>query len=516
MLLDKLEAENRATRRRRLQLAGIFLGGGFVLGLFLLAVVAVWPRAEQAGPDEDVVRADNTPVARTEAPTNPDNLRASPSREDMPPVEAPDGSAGTSPEADAAVAEDSDAAREAFKTAIVSFQRDLEPEVLKPAFADWNATAQSEIMGLRDKAFEQFAQGRHADALASLNAASQRAEAELEARDDAFTAAMNGAQAAYDADSHRQAVSEIDRALQLKPDSDAAQTLNTRIAKLPEVLSALSRAAVSRVENDLVAEEAHLTTALELDPSRSELAERRTEIQIALKDREFSARIESGLQNVLAQRLDGARSDLRAARAIYPDRSETGVLNARVEALAEQLEFERLLADARAARQSDNWVAAEDLYARAGAIVPDDPQVAGGYELAGNINRLRNDLGKFLDQPERLASEAVAGNASDLVSRARDVSDLSPALARNAAAVANLIEAYATKVSVRILSDGVTRISVRGVGQVGVTTDRTIQLRPGSYTFEGTRAGFRSKLVSVDIPPGTDGLVLEIYPDEPI
>lgn len=500
MLLDKLEEENRATRRRRLLLLGIFLGGGFVLGLFLLAVVAVWPGVEQAGPDADIVRAANTPATRAETPA----------------AEVRIGPAEAASEADVADAEDAEVARDAFKTALTSFQNDLKPEVVEPAFAVWDATAQREILSLRDKAFELFAQGQYADALASLNAASQRAEDELAARDNAFTAALDGAQAAYDADNHEQAVSEIDRALQLKPASDTAQVLKTRIAKLPDVLSAIGKAEISRVENNLEAEEAHLTTALELDPSRSELAERRTEIRVALKDREFSARIESGLQNVLAQRLSRARSDLRTARAIYPDRAETGVLNAKVAVLAEQLKFEGLMADARAARQSDNWVAAEDYYAQAGAIVPDDPQVTGGYELAGNINRLRDDLGKLLDRPERLASESVADNASNLVSRARDVAELSPALARDTAAVAKLIEAYAAKVPVRILSDGVTRISVRGVGQVGATTDRTIELRPGSYTFEGTRAGFRSKLVSVDIPPGTEGLVLEIYPDEPI
>ena len=82
--------------------------------------------------------------------------------------------------------------------------------------------------------------------------------------------------------------------------------------------------------------------------------------------------------------------------------------------------------------------------------------------------------------------------------------------------MSDIVAAYDTKVAVRILSDGQTKISVRGVGQVGATLDRTIELRPGSYTFEGVRAGFRSKLMKVDIPPGTEEIVLEIYLDERI
>lgn len=516
MLLDKLEAENRATRRRRLQLAGIFLGGGFVLGLFLLAVMAVWPRADGNRPEAEILRVDNTPVARADTPSAPDDIRPSPEPEEAPSAERLTDATGPAPDKGTIVAEDADADREAFKAAVTRFQNELEPEILAPPFAVWNARAQFEILAKRDKAFELFALGKYPDALATLEAAAQQAQAELQARDAAFADALKEAETAYKADDHAGAVSAIDRALQLQPESGPAQNLNTRIAKLPEVLAAIGKAAVSRVENNLEAEEAHLTTALELDPSRSELTERRSDVRTTLKERAFSARIESGLQNVLAQRLEPARSDLRAAREIYPDRSETGVLAAKVETLAEQLKFERLMAEAAAARRSDDWVAAEDLYAQAGAIVPDDPQVNGGYELAGSINRLRDQLGGLLDQPERLASESVAESASELISRARDISELSPTLARETSEVAKLVEAYATKVPVRILSDGVTRISVRGVGQVGVTTDRTIELRPGSYTFEGTRAGFRSKLVSVDIPPGIEGLVLEIYPDEPI
>ncbi len=233
------------------------------------------------------------------------------------------------------------------------FQNELEPEILAPPFAVWNARAQSEILAQRDKAFELFALGKYPEALASLEAAAQQAQAELQARNAAFADALNGAETAYKVDDHEAAVAAIDRALQLQPESGAAQTLNTRIAKLPEVLSAIGKAAVSRVENNLGGSE-RFDDRLNSNRSWSELAERRTDWTI-LTERAFSARIESGLQNVLTQRLKPARSDLRAAREIYPDRSETGVLAAKVKALGEQLKFERLMAEAAAARRSDDW-----------------------------------------------------------------------------------------------------------------------------------------------------------------
>lgn len=516
MLLDKLEEENRATRRRRLQLAGVFVGGALFLGLFLVAAMVVSPGNDEPASDPEIVRADNNPVVRVENNVPDEVTRPSPASP------GPDETMETSPAAGSGddVVPDPDetdtVARDAFKAAVVSFQKELEPEIMKPAFAVWNEAAQRDVLAERDRAFEAFSQGRYADALTSLEAAAKRASEELKARDAAFETALNAAQSAFNADNHEEAVPEIDRALELKPDSVDAAELNTRITELPAVLSAIGKASVARVENNLEVEEEHLTTALTIDPSREELASRREVIRTTLREQTFSAQIESGLGNLLARRLEPARSNLRQARTIYPDRSETQLLSSKIAVLAEQLEFENLMRSANMARQSDDWRAAEDYYARAGAIVGDDPQVTGGYELAGDINRLGSELAKILDAPERLSSEAVAGKAAEQVSRARDLAELSPALANEAGKVAKLLEEYGTKVSIRILSDGITRISVRGVGQVGTTTDRTIQLRPGSYTFEGTRAGFRSKLIEVDIPPGIEGLVLEIYPNEPV
>ncbi|MEP4886942.1 MAG: hypothetical protein ABJ215_11285, partial [Alphaproteobacteria bacterium] len=92
----------------------------------------------------------------------------------------------------------------------------------------------------------------------------------------------------------------------------------------------------------------------------------------------------------------------------------------------------------------------------------------------------------------------------------------SPRLAAQADSLAGVVAAYAVKMPVRIVSDGKTNITVRGVGIVGKITERTIELRPGRYTFEGVREGFQAVLVRVDIAPGQADLVLEIVPDERI
>jgi len=520
MLLYKLEEANRATQRRRLLLVAGFFGVIAFLGLFLLVVFVLQPGGGASAPDS-ALRMDGSPITRT-----PDPETTSAAKNDV--GTKPDrklgaqstGETSLSPETPAETQLKDEAAdtlaRDQFKEAIVAFQRDVEPGITDPAFAQWSAETQNELLASRDEAFEFFSRGQYAEALTRLKAVSDRAKQELAARDAAFAAALAKAQAFYDADDHEQAADSIARARQLNPESEDAQNLEARVTRLPDVLAAINKAAVARIENDLDGEDRHLSAALSLDPARTELADRQTQIRTQLQESRFATQIESGFRNVLSRKLRAAQTNLKNARAIYSGRSEVNLLAQKINALDQKLKFEALMAQANSARAADDWVAAEDFYAQAGALVADDPKVVGGFQLAGEVNRLHKELERILGAPERLSSTAVADNAKGLVSKAGEVSELSPSLAQASRKVARLIDEYAQKVSIRILSDGVTRISVRGVGQVGVTTDRTIQLRPGSYVFEGARAGFRSKLIPVDILPGTEGLVVEIYPNEPV
>ncbi|MDE0780691.1 MAG: hypothetical protein OSB67_08050 [Alphaproteobacteria bacterium] len=525
MLLDKLEEENRATQRRRLVFVAGFAGVALFLGLLFVAVVFVWPSINARSMTSDVMRGDMTPVAKTkrlEIPTaelteneaqpagSSDVTRLRLQSELVPDALTPDGlrvEAGR-------VADYT--SRDQFKDAIGLFQKDIEPELTNPAFAEWNTMAQRDLLVGRDEAFELFVQGKYGEALTKLNAVSEAAKQEISARDDAFQTALNDARSAFEVDSYEKASVGMSRALQLKPDSQEAKQLDEKITKLPAVLTAIGKAAVARVENNLEKEDRHLTTLLSLDPSRTDQAARRAEIRTRMRGTRFANQVVSGMKNVLSQKLSAARENLKTARGIYADRRETKLLSEKIDALADQLQFEKVMAVANAARTADDWEKAEDFYARAGALVADDPNVVGGYHLAGEINQLRRELGRILATPARLAYEPLAQKAAELVSKAKNLAELSPFLSRQSDKVADLIKAYDQKVSIRILSDGLTRITVRGVGQVGATTDRTIQLRPGSYTFEGARAGFRSKLIQVDILPGIEGLVVEIYPNEPV
>ncbi|MBT3400303.1 MAG: hypothetical protein HN420_09955, partial [Rhodospirillaceae bacterium] len=342
------------------------------------------------------------------------------------------------------------------------------------------------------------------------------AEKALAARAQAFNDAFAAAEAAHDDDSYDAAALAIDRALNIRPDSAPAAALKLRIDALPALLAKIEDAAVARVENNLDAERAHLEAALAIDPNRDALAARLNEVRRLLREARFAGHIVAGLTDVDARRLASAQRNLDDARAIYPDRAEVDVLDEKIAGLELALLIERLTATARAAAQGDDWATAEQSYIQVRRLAPANRDITDGLALAQMINALHARAARHLAAPARLASEAVAADAGSVVDAVGPLRGDSPRLAAQADVLADLVAAYGVKVPVRIVSDGKTDITVRGVGIVGKITERTIELRPGQYTFEGIREGFQAVLVRVDIPPGQADMVLEIVPDERI
>ncbi len=409
-----------------------------------------------------------------------------------------------------------DEQRDQFKAALAVFENDVAPKIQTGAFAAWNATAQHTIISAKDAAIGAFSTGTYGDALQTLARATDQAATEITARDTAFDAALNDAQQFAAADNVDQARVAIAEALRLKPDHAAAMTLNDKIERLPDVLDLIGRTAVARAENDFAGEAALLRQTLEIDPTRPGIVARLKTVQAAIREAHFNDSIAAGLQYVAARDLSGARQSLAAAEAIFHGRDELSILQSKVDALAHTLKLEKLLRDATAAAIADDWPRAGRYYAEVIAIQPDSGAAQKGQARANTINDIHAALRSHLNAPQRLGAANISAAAKATIDRAQMYFSDSPSLAADSVKLADALDAYATPVPVIVLSDGATNISVRGVGQVGVVERKVISLTPGRFTFEGTRNGYRSKLVNLDIAPGDVNVTIMIACDEPI
>jgi tetratricopeptide (TPR) repeat protein len=494
MLQEKLEQESRAAQRRRMQIVIGIAASVAVIGLAYGGIVLLRPSTDVTNAPE---ASQTAPEAVSRTPSVVPEVVSSA------PVVAPDEAA-------------SEAARDQFKLDLAAFQSALEPMVTHDDFARWDAAAQRRILDGKEMAISLFSEGTYIAAVTELAAARATAEQALAAREQAFNDALAAAGAAHGDDNYDTASLAIDRALMIRPNSAPAAALKQRIDALPALRAKIEDAAVARVENNLEGERRHLEAALAIDPGRRELVPRLADVRRLLREARFAGHIVAGLTHVEARALTSAQSSLDEAREIYPDRAEVDVLDKKIAGLEIELLIERLTATARAAADADDWATAEQTYIQLRRLAPADRAVTDALARAEMINQLHARAARHLAAPGRLGSVAVAGEASSILDAVVPLRAASPRLAAQADALAGLVAAYGVKVPVRIVSDGKTNITVRGVGIVGKITERTIELRPGQYIFEGIREGFQAVLMRVDIPPGQADLVLEIVPDERI
>jgi hypothetical protein len=525
MLQQKLEDASKLARRRRLQAIAAISGAVIFVTLFVSGVitldfsifsdtseakkavtVAATKPAAQApttGMSEAGIGTINTDPALDQVRKGPENIEGPTQRSEL---------------SDPIAVEPTnvDEIRERFKTDLRAFEERISPEIEAPAFKQWDEAGFNNVQLAKDAAISAFSAASYQSALEKMSDATKRGEELIEKRNAEFDAAFLAARESLESDDYEKGSIEIGKALLLKPNAVDAFALKTKVDRLPDILKAVEKAAIARVENNLAAELESLAAVLQLEPDRPGIAERHTEVEQQIKEEKFASYIQRGLDSVDQQNLSGAQTNLKKARAIFSNKSEINLLANRTEVLRKELHAKELISQAIAATKKDDWLTAEKLFNDAGKVLPDNKDATDGAQLAHTINGYRAELTKQLQTSHRLSSSNVSEIVTDLIANAEVYAAFSPKLASQVATLKELQSAYALPVPITVLSDGDTKVTVRGVGVVGVTKVKVIQLKPGSYTFEGARPGFKSKLLRLDVPPGTESLSIKVVCDERI
>jgi len=404
--------------------------------------------------------------------------------------------------------------RDKFKQALSIFNSKLLPAIEKEGFSAWNPAIQDKIISSRDEAVSAFVTGEYETALNRITYAAERANKELLAHEEQLQQSIDSAERALLNDNYEVALTSVENALRLSPGNEEVATLKTKINNLPKVLSLSEQAERARGENNLVGEEDFLRRLLILDPSRTELKKRYGDVSSIIREEKFSQFIEDGLGYIDQRQLSNAQNNLQMATQIFSSRDEITLLTEQVESLKQELDAESQINKGLAASSKDDWSAAAQYFGKAKKIHPKSKDALDGLRLSNTIIQLQNETVKHLSAPHRLSSENVAATVTDLLEKSKVFGTFSKLLSENSNQLSELLRTYSKHVSVVVISDGLTDVSVRGVGEVGKTNRHTIELKPGIYSFEGKRSGFRSKIVKIKVPPGTSTVIVEIICDE--
>lgn len=406
--------------------------------------------------------------------------------------------------------------RQEFIDRLQRYEEGLEVAISDANLESWKAGKKQELASLKESAIEAFSKADYASALTKIAQLESDAEKTLAERDTLFSGAMDAALKALAADDVTIGKLYITKALLITPDNQQAQTVANKLDALPELLDVLKKVNIARIENNNQKEYNWLIKAIKLSPDRQGLQQRQDVLRQSIKEERFRGLISRALLAVEKHDFNTARSHYKKAKALYPGRLELRKLNKIITQTSRALQLKKLKVQAKKAMANDDWFKAESLYAKAIQDNPLDNELRDGLQLAGKVASLQTGIRKHLEQPERLSSENIFAEAQSTLIQANVFSRNSPTLARQAVQLKNLLNKVNIKIPVLVKSDNKTYILVKGVGKVGKTLSRTIELKAGDYIFEGSRPGYQSKWVRVHLPIAAPSFEVEVICDERI
>ena len=473
-------AEDQARRPRWL------VPGLAVLVLLAIAVFFVLPSLVTSPTHTDM--AANPPLPnKLEASDAPLNARS----------EAEQSVTDRSPFAEAQTNKQRRAAQEALQKVL-----ELQDILTELAVTEWASDTYEAALATAASGDEAYRERRFSDAtMTYLNAAEQllTIESSIPERIETATQTLTNAIEAGDEVVAAQALGVLQR---LAPNNPSLDGLAARVAAIQLVTAALVAAAEQAEQANFERALDTADQALSADPDSRRASLAYAQYQTSLQQQRYRQAMTRGYLALEQSQFDTAEAEFNRAAALQAGSTEPQT------ALAE-LAGARIAAQLRSLRQqgaeheqAEDWQAAENTYQEALAV--DDSLVFAQQGLARVQPRkqLNERLIKILEEPERLVDNRALASAQSALTQARAVTNPGPVLGAQIAKLEETLRYATTPLSVVLLSDGLTDVTLLRVERLGSFTDRQLSLRPGQYTALGIRNGYRDVRVNFEVKPG--------------
>ncbi|MBD3586933.1 hypothetical protein HHX48_14400 [Salinimonas sp. HHU 13199] len=387
---------------------------------------------------------------------------------------------------------------------------------ISDAKRNWQPETVESLSNNLQDVYAQYGQSRFSaasDALDKIDASLLQFNTAYE---QAFDSALETARLAYKNGHIHDARSAVTTALEVKPEDDKALALKARIDVFDKVQALYEQARVGKVENNLQKQYRALQEIVSLDPEQLNAKQALAQVERQMGEAAFSTLLAQALKAVEAKDYDRARQLLTQASKRKPDNAQIATLTARIEQeqhAAGQADAE---AQIRIFAQADEWKTVSILAEKSIQSYPQSQVLQLARTNADKVLAARQSIAQYLARPERLADPRIRENAQRTIEQATEISVLSPSLKTSVGELESALSAFNAPLPVTVYSDNKTYIKVMGVGVVGQVDEKQISLKPGTYRFEGSREGFRSKIISVTVSASTSPLSVRLVCDEKI
>ena len=316
-----------------------------------------------------------------------------------------------------------------------------------------------------------------------------------------FNETMRAARDAFAAGDHAEAVRLYDLAVAITPGNKEAEEGLARARNLASVLDLVDRGRAFENELDLQAAKLAFEKALELDPAWEPAVSGLERVNAAIHERSFQQRMTEGLDALAAGDLLTARAAFDAAKSLKPDSPEPvdGLLQVDQEMRLNNIR--RLEQEAMALENNEEWQAAIAKYEEIAEIDSDLQFVREGLARARERAQIHERIKTFIDDPDSLSAPATMQAATQLLLQVTTMNPTGPRLEDQKNELSRLLKRAATPLTVQLVSDNATEVSIYRVGKLGTFTTQELSLRPGAYVATGSRVGFRDVRLEFRVAP---------------
>lgn len=322
--------------------------------------------------------------------------------------------------------------------------------------------------------------------------------------DKVFASTMTDAELALENADSAEAVRLFDLAVAISPNHGPAKKGLLRAKNLDAVLVLTEQGLAHERDLELDAAAQSFEQAIEIDPLWQVATDGLTRVRGTIRQMQFDARMTEGLTALAERDYRVARAAFRRAQELIPESREPadGLLQVEQEIRLDNIS--QLESDARAHEAGERWQEAYDTYKRALELDENLTFAHAGVERTGRMKTLHEKLQGYIDEPDSLSVPRTLQTATTLLLDITRMPEIGPRLESQRDELSRLLKRAATPLSVELISDNATDVSIYKVGKLG-TFDRTeLALRPGTYVAVGSRPGFRDVRLEFRVAPEID------------
>jgi tetratricopeptide (TPR) repeat protein len=341
----------------------------------------------------------------------------------------------------------------------------------------------------------------YATATARYRAAIEIVDPLLDQVDQVFATSYADAQAALEAADAAEALRLFELAVAISPGHAGAQAGYRRASNLATVLSLTDQGLAHENNLELEAARQSFAKAVELDPEWQPAATGLARVLETIKQMQFDQRMTEGLAALGEGDYAGARAAFRMAQQLKPSSPEPADGLLQVDQGVRLDNIARLQRRANAEESAEQWETAVATYESILDIDPNLEFAQGGLRRARQMVELHAQLKGYIEDPDSLSAPVTMSRATGLVVDITRMSNIGPRLADERDQLSRLLKRAATPLTVQLVSDNVTEVSIYKVGRLGSFETRELDLRPGTYVAVGSRPGYRDVRLEFRVAP---------------